>query len=303
MRFRRLGHNPLDLDPHHWHDAVPPRRFVTDEPTHQRLLLEHLDTIEQVVAFIARRHRLSPDEAEELGGEVRVKLLENDCEVLRAFEHRSSLRTFLTTVVERLFLDDRIAKWGKWRPSSKARRLGTTAVALEKMLTRDGLGLDEAIETLRTNHLVPESESDLRALESMLPVRDPRRVISDVIPEDLPGQSAADVERLALMSDRASTFDRAHTALRAALAALPHQDRLLVQLHYEAGMKIADIARFLRVEQKPLYRRLERLLADLRGDLAAKGVGADDVRECLGDSGTIMIDRPSMGNVRGRPSV
>ncbi len=276
---------------------------MTDEPSHRRLLLEHLDTVEQVVAFIARRHRLSPEEAEELGGDVRVKLLENDCEILRAFEHRSSLRTFLTTVVERLFLDDRIARWGKWRPSAKARRLGTTAVLLERMLSRDGIGLEEAIETLRTNHLVPESESDLRALASMLPMRAPRRVVGDIVPEDLPGQTALDVERLALMEDRAGSFDRACTALAAALAALPHQDRLLVQLHYESGMKIAEIARFLRVDQKPLYRRLERLLADLRRDLAARGVDADDVRDWLGDSGTVMIDSASLGNVRERPSV
>lgn len=276
---------------------------MTDEPTHRRLLLEHLDTIEQVIAFIARRHRLSPEEGEELGGEVRLRLLENDCEVLRAFEHRSSLRTFLTTVVERMFLDGRIARWGKWRPSSKARRLGTTAALLERMLSRDGLGLDEAIETLRTNHLVPESESDLRALASMLPVREPRRVIGDDVPDDLPGESAPDVERLAMLAERTSSFDRARTALAAALAALPHQDRLLVQLHYEAGMRIADIARFLRVEQKPLYRRLERLLVDLRKDLAARGVNADDVRDWLGDSSAVLIDSSALGNVRGRPSL
>ena len=44
-------------------------------------------------------------------------------------------------VIQRLFLDARIAKWGKWRPSVSARRLGGVAVLLERLLTRDGLSL------------------------------------------------------------------------------------------------------------------------------------------------------------------
>jgi len=46
--------------------------------------------------------------------------------LLAKFEGRSSLRTFLTVVIQRLFLDHRISAWGKWRPSAEARRGGST---------------------------------------------------------------------------------------------------------------------------------------------------------------------------------
>jgi len=54
--------------------------------------------VDGVVRTIARRHRLPADEADELGSSVRLKLVENDYEVLRKFEGRSQLRTYLITV-------------------------------------------------------------------------------------------------------------------------------------------------------------------------------------------------------------
>ena len=38
----------------------------------------------------------------------------------------------------------RIAEWGKWRPSAVAKRLGPTAVLLDRLLTRDGRPFDDA---------------------------------------------------------------------------------------------------------------------------------------------------------------
>src|SRR6202008_4136539 len=101
---------------------------------------------------IARRHQLSADEADELGSSVRLKLVENDYEVLRKFEGRSQLRTYLTTVVKRHFLDDRNARWGKWRPSAQARRLGPVAVLLDQFLTRDRLPFEEAVQAIEARH-------------------------------------------------------------------------------------------------------------------------------------------------------
>ena len=42
------------------------------------LLVENLDLIDRVIAFISRRQRLDPVESEELGSIVKLKLIEND---------------------------------------------------------------------------------------------------------------------------------------------------------------------------------------------------------------------------------
>ncbi|HEX2281159.1 MAG TPA: hypothetical protein VHG52_05280, partial [Thermomicrobiales bacterium] len=111
------------------------------------MFLEHLHVIDQVVLFIARRHHLSREEADDLASAVKLKIIENDYEALRNFRGDCSLRTYFATIANRHFLDTRIAQWGKWRPSAQARRLGPTAVLLDQLMSRDGLLLDEAVET------------------------------------------------------------------------------------------------------------------------------------------------------------
>ena len=58
----------------------------------------------------------------------------------------------------------------------------------------------------------------------------------------------------------------------------------MLRMRFWEDMSVADIARGLAVEQKPLYRRLERLLADLRKKLAGAGVTAQQLHELLDES-------------------
>ena len=87
----------------------------------------HADTIESVIKAVCRRHRLTRDRADDLASRIHLKLIENDYAVLRQFQGRSSIRTYLVTVVERVLLDWRTGEWGKWRPCQEARRLGDLA--------------------------------------------------------------------------------------------------------------------------------------------------------------------------------
>jgi len=66
-----------------------------------------LPLIGEVTAHVCRRHRLSADESEDFMSEVRLHFIEREFEPLRRFEGRSSLRTYLTVVITRLFLNYR----------------------------------------------------------------------------------------------------------------------------------------------------------------------------------------------------
>jgi RNA polymerase sigma factor for flagellar operon FliA len=81
-----------------------------------------------------------------------MRLVENNYAVLRKFQNRSALRTYLASVIDRLSLDFCTEKWGKWRPSAMAERLGPVAVMLEQLVTRDAHTVEEAIEIVRTKH-------------------------------------------------------------------------------------------------------------------------------------------------------
>jgi hypothetical protein len=91
--------------------------------------------------------------------------------------------------------------------------------------------------------------------------------------------------------ERCALARRLEEALDAALAGLAHEDRLILKLHLNDDFSLADVARTLHLEQKPLYRRVERLLAGLRSDLEARGVTDGEVRDLIGtDVTTLRVD-------------
>lgn len=269
----------------------------------EHLYQSHEHAIERAVAYVCRRHRLSRDDGDEFAAIVRLKLFEHDCAVLRAFQGRSSVQTYLTVVVQRLFLDYRNSRWGKWRPSAEARRLGPTAVLYERLTSRDALSPAEARFAMRANHAVTETEAEIEVLAARLPVRGRRREVSDEELVLVPG-ATHDGEAQMLHAEAEATRARGSAALHEAVAALPTQDRLIVQYRFEHGLQVAGIARLLRLDQKPLYRRIESILRALRGRLEAGGLAAEDVRAMFDDAGPAADPAwVARGNREERPSL
>jgi hypothetical protein len=112
------------------------------------VLATHLPTIRAVVRVVSRRHGCRGEEEADLLSEVFLHLMKDDYAVLRKFRGTSSLQTYLRTVACRVLLDRRIAAWGKWRPTAKAKALGASARQLERLVVRDHFTPQEAIGVL-----------------------------------------------------------------------------------------------------------------------------------------------------------
>ncbi len=97
--------------------------------------------------------------------------------MLGKWQGRSSIKTYLTTVINRIYLDFQVQRFGKWRPSAEARRLGPVALRLEQLMFRDGLSFDEACEVLLSDPRIGLNRDDLHAIRVQLPQRTepPRR--------------------------------------------------------------------------------------------------------------------------------
>src|SRR5688500_874704 len=100
------------------------------------LFEENLDAIERAIARVCGEARLTGANAEDFASSARLALLSDDCAILRKFEGRSSLPTYLTIVVRRLFYDARRAE-GRWYPSAEAQRRGPAAVQLERLIVHE----------------------------------------------------------------------------------------------------------------------------------------------------------------------
>jgi RNA polymerase sigma factor (sigma-70 family) len=238
---------------------------------YRKLLVQHLDLIDRIVLFVARRRRLSPADTEEFASVVRLKLVDRDFAILRKFKRRSALSTYMTIVIERLCLDFCIAKWGKWRPSASARRLGPVALLLEQLIIRDGVTFDEAVGTLQTNHGVNQTREELHALFLQLPPRPtwPPGGESSGLASNA---TSGGVEFALEHQDDRVTLERIEAALVRAVSTLEAEDRLILKLRFEDGRPVAQIARTLGLRSRPLYRRIQHIIAMLRAELVREGV-------------------------------
>ena len=245
----------------------------------EKLFLEQLETIERTIRFACGRGGFRDDEADDFASFVKLKFIENDYAVIRKYQQRASFAGFASVVVQRLLLDYRIAQWGKWHASAEAKRIGEPAITIEAMLYRDGRTMDEVFPTLvrRWPELTRETTN---AIARRLPPRlaRPRAVNLD---GDLP-VAVADAER-PFGAERLELSQRVATIVRDAMKDFDERDRLIFRLRFEGGMSVADVSRTLRIEQKPLYRRLQRALAVLRKRLESAGVSSEDAEEILTD--------------------
>ena len=239
------------------------------QPAAEALFLEALPQIERIITATCRRHCLQGAEAEDFASTVKLHLIDNDYAVLRKFRGQARLTTFLTTVTHNQLRDFRIRKWGRWRPSAAARRLGTVAVNLETLLMRDGLTFPEAVGVLHQNFQVEETEEDLEALATQLPVRFQRRFTSDEVLARVATPDAPDPVQEKEREERAQGVQN---ALAEALGTLDEEDRLLVRLRFEEGLMVSRIAPLMDLDQKALYRRIYGVLRVLKKALASRGV-------------------------------
>ncbi len=246
----------------------------------EALLVANVPLIERLGRGACRGSNMNAADVEDFLSDVKLKLVENDYAALRGFQGRCSMATWLALVVQRQLLDFRAHIWGRFRASAEARRIGETAVRLESLIVRDGMRIEEAVEFLHRSG-ADITVTDAERIVAKLPRRRPQpvRVPLDDIDAD---RSVPRVEMAA--PDQASASRTISTEIRAAVAGLSPNDQVLLQLHFAAGMPVAEISRSLGVPQQPLYRRLRSLCAQFRERLLAAGIDAARVLDLLDDS-------------------
>ena len=258
-----------------------------------------LELIKRVTAWVCARRSLRGADAEDFASTVLERLIENNYAVRAKFQGRSSLKTYLTAVINRFYLDFQVQRFGKWRCSAEARRLGTVAVRLERLLYRDGLTFSEACGVLQTDDRVTESREALYALSLKIPRRTRRTPRPGDDPEGAndptpptPADAASQVEQ----RERQVLADRTFCAIRRSLARLPARDRILLRLHLEEG-------RHPRGGRTVARRGAEVSLPEARRDLheaAPRPAGRGD--RCEGRAGASLHAGLGRGPHDGRGS-
>lgn len=259
----------------------PSFRPYAERRAAEAIFLQHLSRIEKAAARACRQNAWAT-EAEDFAAWAKMKMMEDDYAVLRKFRGESEVVTYLTTVVVRYFHAYSRERRGRWRSSAAAERLGPPARELEMLVRRDGYRLAQAGEKLRTAGRTTLSDAALARLLAQLPDRAPLRPV-EVGEESLPGgaEARSRADERVLASEAEIRHREAAEALDRAMQRLSPQERMIVRMHLRDDRTLADVARTLRIEQKPLYRIVPRLRERLRRDLVAAGISPAEVRALL----------------------
>ena len=244
-------------------------------------LERHHHQLEAVLVSVSRRKGLDDQQTEEFRSEIHLHLVEKDYAVLRSWDGRSELRTFLYAVISRKLIDVFRARHGRWRPSKKAEALGETAVRLEQLLHQRRYSFEEAYQQLRSDPRHPVSRNSLALLASKL--SRPPPVSETPLDQDLAGTSRNPEQSLE-DGDEATLLTRVFTVLETSGEALEESDRLLLQLRFEEGVTLSRAARLLGQERPQVEKRLKQLLELLRTRLKEAGIGEAALLELLRNS-------------------
>ena len=229
---------------------------------------------------VGRRRHLSVTEQDDFASFVHLRMVDEDYAILRKFQNRSTLWTYLAAVIERLSLDFCAEKWGRWRPSAMAERLGPVAVTLERLVNRDSHSVDEAGEILTTNHHVALTPAELRSIWKQLPTRVRQTEVGEEAALELRSdhRSEAAVED----ADLQQSVNRLQSALRNAFAQIASQDRVLLALRFDQDMSMVEIARLTGRSVPTLHRRLDKTVKQLRVALSHAGFDPREVVDLIG---------------------
>jgi RNA polymerase sigma factor (sigma-70 family) len=241
------------------------------------MLVSHLAWIEKTAAVVCRRNSVWGEDAADFASLVKLRLIEDDYAILRKFRGDSGLATYLAAVVVQLFQEHARSRWGRWRHSAAAERLGPVAKDLECLVLRDGLGLREAGEKIRSVGRTTASDLELARLLAQLPEREPMRPV-EVGAEPLEWAIAPEpADGRVTLAEREAEKARVRGAVERVMARLEPEDRLIAEMHFADRVHISDVARALGVPQQSLYRRKERLKERLRREMEAEGLSGADV--------------------------
>ena len=244
--------------------------------------MKYLPLIENVIQFTCKHFGLSPEDTSDFESHVKLRLIEDDYAVFRKFRKKCTMKTYLTTVINHLCQDYLNKKWGKWRPSNVAKRLGPKAVLLEQLIFRDGHSFDEAAQILNVNHHIKTPLPSLAEMAAQFPHRNPRTLLSDEILANMHcSERHSESTLIQKQTDRVRI--EVNGLLGREINRLQRKDRLLIRLRFQEGMQFVQIAKTLNLEVKPLYKRVEKILKHLQKKLNNEGFNKQNILDILNE--------------------
>jgi RNA polymerase sigma factor (sigma-70 family) len=242
--------------------------------------VDNLKQINEAISIICRKHCMGSDEEKDFAQHVHLQLIENDYKKIRAYKGNSKFKTYLHTVISRIFIDQ---VRSKWHPSAEARKMGETAVKLEKLVYRNQYEVQEACQILAADPATVIDENTAREMLCKLSLRTPRLTPLGDSEERLTRviDPAPDPETRTAQKQLLQKKQKILSLLGGVILSLSGEDKLLIKMLYISDHRISEIARLLGKDDRQLYRRSQAILRNMRALMGDAGIGEGEIREIL----------------------
>lgn len=219
----------------------------------------------------------------------------DDFRVLRKFQGKSKITTYITAIISRGAIDLIRKRRGRSRARERAEALGDLGLKVYEAVFQRGYSTLEAYEHLKTAWGITEP---LSRIEELAETIRGRQKATFEAPES--GASWGNI-RLRVMQDEtgnlvvpasggtpedalmaAQKTRLAGTALAAVLSGLTGEERLLMRMRFpvgeeEAAKELKEISRILGITEKAADNRLRRILLKCREAMLRKGLALSDL--------------------------
>ncbi|MGD9289516.1 MAG: sigma-70 family RNA polymerase sigma factor [Desulfobacterales bacterium] len=237
------------------------------------------DDLYAKIEAVCKRHFSAENNQSECSIFVIDSLKANNFKRLRDFKGKSSLNTYLYSLINSLVIDFKRKKFGRRRIPAGVVKLGKWAEAVYRFVCWQKFSYDDAYDFLMVDGLFTGSYDEfIRAAEPIrrAPCRENPAFQSseDARKGDLKNIMAGDsnpLETLIQKLDRERRI-RALKIIKETTARMSGNDRLLVKLVYGSDRSLTAAAKVLGLPASTARNRLKRLLTTYRESLLAEGI-------------------------------
>jgi RNA polymerase sigma factor (sigma-70 family) len=224
-------------------------------------------------------------DADDLFVQVLDHLKEDNFRRLRDFQGRSSITTYLTSIITRFVIDVVRSRSGRSRAKERAVKLGVLGERVYDLMVLRNHSASEAAEIMQTTFGEQISPDELREIHAGLLGRETRHqssaesTIAWGEDGELVAIQSATPERE--LSDRIQQKRRGEL-LAALMENLKVDDRLLLRLRFPLDdaaepLEMSAIAAMVGLNEQQAERKLRKILVDCREELLKKGLSLNDL--------------------------
>jgi len=246
------------------------------------LIERNIKHIEDTIRSICIRHDIDDEEAEEFAAYVKYRLVEDDYKIIRKFKGISHIKTYLHTVISRIFLDEKRKQQGRWRSSKKAQNMGEAAVRLEELIYKYNYTFDEAYEVLKINYKLTLDKNEAYDMALKLKRKKAKdiKIEGEELLVNIPSRGLRPDEALhkKKLIEIQGQIETIIDAMRQRLSA---EDRLILKMRFEDNLKVSVIAKVLMRNRNDIDKGIKSILGELKEGILRKGININDVMDVI----------------------